>query len=166
MATKGTKGETGGADAASLLGRVTTALADHEAVFAIGGAVDISPLASAADQQAPLAVYWDSGEQSHARKITLPVGSDDASAETFSKLLEDCEPATFGHRAVKVLDEKYRKARKLGASQFSTSFSPYEHGIMDTVTQALVHTDYRGIRAELYNLNVRSSVTSRGPGTI
>lgn len=69
--------------------------------------------------------------------------------------MKDCEPATFGQGKKEVFDEQYRKAGKLDASKFCTSFNPYEHGVMDIVTQALVHTKYHGIRAELYNLNVR-----------
>lgn len=147
-------------DAASLFYRVTAGLANHKAVFAIGGTVDVSIPAESAGQQAPLVIRWDSGGLTQARKVAFPVGSDAASTDAFGRLQEDCEPVTFGHGTDEVLDETYRKARKLGAAQFSTSFSPYEHGIMDTVTQTLVHRDYRGIQAELYNFNVRPALSA------
>lgn len=127
------------------------------AVFAIGGGVDIAPPASTVGQR-PVVIRWDSGEPSHSRNVALPVSEDAASQAAFSQLLKDCEPATYGRGAEEVFDETYRKAGKLAASQFSTSFNPYEHGVMDTILQAFVHTKYRGIRAELYNLNVGSSI--------
>lgn len=150
------KAKAAGSNPETLLGRVTSALANHEAVFAIGGAVDIPTPKNAAGEPS-LVVRWDSGEESHARKVALPAGDDDVSKGAFTQLLEDCDPATYGQGDQEVFDETYRKARKLRASQFSTSFSPHEHGVMDTVTQGLVHSQYCGIRAELYNLNVRTA---------
>ena len=55
-------------EATSLLGRISTALANHEAVFALGGAVDIDATkASAGKTSSPLAVRWDSGGGNHAQ---------------------------------------------------------------------------------------------------
>lgn len=147
-----------GPDAESHLHRVNTALASqaNEVDFSIGGGIDISPpYDTAKKQQHPLVIRWDSREKEHGLKVALPVSNDGASHEGFSQLVKDCEPATFGQGDKEVFDEMYRKAGKLDASKFCTSFNPYEHGVMDIVTQALVHTKYHGIRAELYNLNVR-----------
>ena len=135
-----------------LLNHTKNALASHEDVFAIGGSVDISPPGAGASQNPPLIIRWDSPEV--GPKLSLPVGTDDGSQEAFARLLRDCAPATFGHGGEAVFDEEYREARKLDVSQFCTSFNPYEHGVMDTITQALVHAKYLGLRAELYNLNV------------
>ncbi|KAK1996766.1 hypothetical protein LX36DRAFT_701410 [Colletotrichum falcatum] len=49
---------------------------------------------------------------------------------------------------------------------FSTNFNPYEHGIIDTVLQSLARVDEssdvnRGVRAELYKLNVYSAPSGR-----
>lgn len=142
-------------DTAGLLTSVYNALVKEvdQAVFAIGGSVDIVPPSDTAIQQ-PLTLRWDSGEKSHGRSVSLPVNDDTSSQEAFEQLLESCQPATYGIGSKEVLDETYRKAGKLDPAKFSTSFSPHEHGLMDTISQALVHTSYRGLRAELYNLNV------------
>lgn len=146
-------------DAENLLDRVNTALASqaNEVVFAIGGSINIGTSYDAVGkQQHPLVIRYDSRKNQHGLKVQLPVGDDSDSHKAFQQLVEDCEPATFGQGDKEVFDEQYRKAGKLDASKFCTSFSPYEHGVIDIVTQALVHTKYHGIRAELYNLNVRN----------
>lgn len=57
-------------------------------------------------------------------------------------------------------DKKYRNAAKMFRSAFSSDFCPYEFGIIDTLTQALLPTTKegapttKGVRAELYALNV------------
>ena len=68
-----------------------------------------------------------------------------------------------------MLDENIRKAGKLEASDFSTSFNPYDYGIVDAVAQALLpgivrpklerenaSKEHWGVVAELYKLDVRS----------
>jgi len=73
-------------------------------------------------------------------------------------LLDDCKPATFGRGNQDVLDEAYRKAGKMDATGFCTDFNYADHGILDTVAQALVQSvldnEYSGLRAEVYKLNV------------
>ncbi|KAE8827180.1 hypothetical protein PTNB73_08933 [Pyrenophora teres f. teres] len=79
------------------------------------------------------------------------------SASSLEKLLKGTTPATFGFQGRDVIDESYRKASKLDATQFSTDFCPYEVGIVDVVAQALLPKwpgDFQGIRAQLYKLNV------------
>lgn len=131
------------------------ALEDQECngVFAIGGkinATDISP--------ANVIIRWDAGEWNQVCRVALPLDDNLASQQAFTKLLEDCKPATFGYGGMKVLDEKYRNSSKMDKIQFCTSFNPYEYGVIDTVVQSLVHGHYytgmRGVRAELYALNV------------
>jgi len=150
------------ADAATLLTSVFSALADRadKDVFAIGGKIDITNPASASTVgHGPLVIRWDSGKWDQGRKITLPVDGDAASERAFTWLLKDSEPATFGLGDKEVLDETYRKAAKMDVTKFCTNFSPYEHGVMYTVIQALVHNSHphagsHGVRAELYKLNV------------
>ena len=92
------------------------------------------------------------------------------SKEKVLQLVKDCQPATFGFGGEDVFDEKIRKAGKLEAGQFSTSFNPYDFGIVDTVAQALlpgiirpafqdknISTEHWGVVAELYKLNVYSA---------
>lgn len=69
-------------------------------------------------------------------------------------------------RGKDVLDETYRKASKLDATDLCTDFCPYEAGIIDIVTQTLLpptveqsrdgRRNRKGVRAELYKLNVYS----------
>ena len=81
--------------------------------------------------------------------------------------MRDCAPATFGVGGEEVLDETYRKAVKLDARQFPTSFNPYDVGIVDAISQVLLPGiaepfadgkvavgDNSGVVAELYTLNV------------
>jgi hypothetical protein len=58
--------------------------------------------------------------------------------EKVLQLVKDCQPATFGFEGEDVLNEKIRKAGKLEATKFSTSFNPYDFGIVDTIAQALL----------------------------
>lgn len=142
-------------DAESLFIAVCNTLAGRakEVNFAIGGKIEPKALNG-------VTIRWDSGPQNQGRKLTLPVNDDAVAQNAFDQLVKDAEPATFGFGSQEVLDESYRKAGKIDEDKFCTNFNPYEHGIMDAVTQALVqsgdaHPGLRGIRAELYKLNVR-----------
>lgn len=92
-------------------------------------------------------------------------------------LLKACAPATFGKKGDEVLDESYRKAVKLDSNQFSTSFNPYEVGIIDAIAQSLLpgivrpfsdgnskHEEHLGVAAELYKLNVSQSLIQAQKG--
>ncbi|WQF84799.1 Putative oxoglutarate/iron-dependent dioxygenase [Colletotrichum destructivum] len=101
----------------------------------------------------PVVLRWDAPRDSvdsEPAKVVFPVSSEEDS-KGFEKLLRDSSPATFGLEGQHVLDETYRKAQKLYASAFSTSFNPYEPGIIDTWT----------IRAELYSLNIYSGPSGK-----
>ena len=107
---------------------------------------------------APVLLRWDT-TPSASRRLKLPVATG-LDEEAFQQLLQDCQPATFGRGGKDVYDESYRKARKLDASQFSTSFDIHESGILNEVARWLLPgvstpTDYCSISAELYKLNVR-----------
>ncbi|KAM6537934.1 hypothetical protein FALCPG4_003830 [Fusarium falciforme] len=132
------------------------------AVFAIGG--DVQKPDPSSETTSSLAIRWDRDDQGQCRKLLLPVGDDPASKESFGMILEDCQPATFGVGSKEVLDEEYRKAGKLDNTAFSTSFNPYEHGIMDTINQVLAQGAHRGglgVRAEMYKLNVYSGPSGK-----
>ncbi|KAJ3507607.1 hypothetical protein NM208_g15937 [Fusarium decemcellulare] len=133
-------------------------------VFAIGGTIS-NPESSTStpSDNCPLSIRWDRHEKGQCRKLTLPVDDDAASKESFELLLKDCQPATFGVGSQEVLDEEYRKAGKMDKTGFSTSFNPYEHGIVDTINQVLAqgNTNALGVKAELYKLNVYSSPSGK-----
>lgn len=87
----------------------------------------------------------------------------DVSVDSLTKLVRDCQPASFGYKGKDVLDESYRKATKLDRSAFAVDFCPYELGIIDTIAQVLLpnaggNNGTHGVRAELYKLNVGHSL--------
>ncbi|KAK4934349.1 hypothetical protein LTR66_015627, partial [Elasticomyces elasticus] len=108
----------------------------------------------------PVTLRWESPSGSGNRLI-LPCSDDERPA--LEQLLQDCLPASFGRDGKDVFDESYRKAGKLDESNFSTNFSPYALGIIETAGQALLPNAWRrnnetaGLRAELYKLNVYSA---------
>jgi hypothetical protein len=123
--------------------------------------VDTEPLVSP-----PIVIRWDHPSGKAIRKMTLPAVQKSA----ISELLEDCSPATFGHKGREVLDQSYRQAVKLDSHQFCTSFSPHDFGIIDAIAQTLLpeiaqvpsdtRTEFQehwGVVAELYKLNVSRS---------
>jgi hypothetical protein len=108
----------------------------------------------------PVDLRWDpkdSVAKSSQTKVTFPLES--GTQGNLERLIQDMAPATFGLGGKDVLDESYRKAAKMDPSQFSSTFNPYELGIVDAVAQALLPSlrhskQTRGVRAELYKLNV------------
>ena len=79
-----------------------------------------------------------------------------ASKSELVNLSSACKPATFGVNQKDVLNESYRKARKLDVTNFATSFNLHKSGIMDVVCAALLegHNSNRPVEAELYKLNM------------
>ena len=79
-----------------------------------------------------------------------------ASESELENLASACEPATFGVDQKDVLDESYRKARKLDVAHFATTFELRKSGIMDVVRAALLegHDSNIPVEADLYKLNV------------
>ena len=69
-------------------------------------------------------------------------------------LASACEPATFGVDQKDVLDESYRKARKLDVAHFATTFELRKSRIMDVVRAALLerHDSNIPVEADLYKL--------------
>lgn len=83
----------------------------------------------------------------------------DLSQATESELIhlsDTCNAATFGVDQKDVLDESYRKARKLDVVNFSTKFELHKSDIMRAVRAALLegHDSNRPVEEELYKLNV------------
>ncbi|OAQ79361.1 oxidoreductase [Purpureocillium lilacinum] len=135
-----------------------TAVGDKE-VFAIGGKIPVT------GDTNPIVVRWDSPAMpSLGRKVTFPVPTDEQTA--FDQLCKDCEPAAFGIGEKEVFDEEYRKAGKMDESRFCSSFDPSADGVVDTIAQALLHGARqnqiaRGVKAQLYKLNVYSAPSGR-----
>lgn len=139
-------------DAGVLLDKVQDALiADSEHIhFAVGGSIDLNA-------EKPLTLRWDdpNGKWFRGRKCVLPVGEEVENVNAFNKLLEDCQPATFGLRKKDVLDESYRKAGAMDEKCFSSNFNLSDYNVLDTVAQVLIQSKFNGgVTAELYKLNV------------
>jgi hypothetical protein len=79
-----------------------------------------------------------------------------ATPEQLAQLTNVCEGATFGRGQQDVLDESYRKAKKLEKTLFSSMLERDDHvpGIIDKFTHALIKTNDKVLRPELYMLNV------------
>ena len=88
----------------------------------------------------------------------------DATPEDLQALADACEPATFGRNQEDVYDETYRKAFKLDSSNFALKFDPVQLGLVDVIRTEMLEEGKkliverpeagRGVRAELYKLNV------------
>lgn len=110
---------------------------------------------------------WDSKDSAipgHQTKVSFPITPE--TEDNLLRLVADCDPATFGLGNKNVLDVSYRRASKMDPSQFSSTFNPYEVGIVDTVAQALLPTliprrQTRSLKAELYKLNVYSAPSGK-----
>ena len=166
-----------------LVNKLTNAMPDYEATasFSYGGYIGIhkyqdttrygdftstrKPVTSPA-----INIRWDVLDSNVSRKITFPVSN--GKEEVLEELVKDCKPATSGLDGKDVLDETIRKAGKLEASEFSTSFNPYDFGIVDAIAQALLpsivrpegktlHIDRCGVVTELYKLNVYSGPSGK-----
>ncbi|EJD46049.1 hypothetical protein AURDEDRAFT_184405 [Auricularia subglabra TFB-10046 SS5] len=86
----------------------------------------------------------------------LSLRKDAASVSELEKLAAGCKPATFGVNEQDVLDESYRKAGKLDRNDFSLNLDVVSSGLLRTVKDSLFSWEEspRGIKAELYKLNV------------
>ena len=121
---------------------------------------------SQAFTSSPIDLRWDTASSnSGVAKLTFPVKADgDNGQAALEKLIRDCQPASFGYKGEDVLDESYRKAIKMDTTAFSVAFCPYEAGIIDVIAQVLLPNasnvlGTKGVRAELYKLNVRHART-------
>ncbi|KAF9027605.1 hypothetical protein BDZ89DRAFT_951991, partial [Hymenopellis radicata] len=74
-----------------------------------------------------------------------------------AQLVAACDAAPFGRGNETVVDETYRKARKLDLSRFALPFELAGTGIINKIYRDLVKSDtalHRFIRAEPYKLNI------------
>ncbi|KAH9947477.1 hypothetical protein B0H21DRAFT_335574 [Amylocystis lapponica] len=92
------------------------------------------------------------GKDDVARRVNLLNASDEALAH----LSQTCDAATFGNGERDVLDESYRKAGKLDATEFSMKFDAVNSGLVDSIRTYLFEGDEHRplVRVELYKLNV------------
>ena len=118
----------------------------------------------------PVTLRWDpSDPRTPASDCKLVFPIEEGASDNMARLVADMAPATFGRGNEDVYDESYRKALKLNPSQFTTDFCPHEYGIIDIIAQVLLPTlntdliTWRGVRAELYKLNVRTPIESTPP---
>lgn len=123
----------------------------------------------------PVTIRWDGQSGDVSGKLSFPVAR--GKEKVLQQLVKDCQPATFGFGGENIFDEQIRKAGKLEATEFSTSFNPYDYGIVDAVAQALlpgiarpngpnydgdnISPDHWGVVAELYKLNVYSAPSDK-----
>lgn len=149
----------------NLLDFLGASISDQKSIatFACGGSIPITTareppsLSDAAPSSQPVTLRWDSSTSDAVSKVIFPV--DDVNEQSFERLLNDCAPATFGYGGKDVLDESYRRAIKLDPLAFSSDLNVYDLGIVDVIAQILLPSAHdaehlRGVRAELYKLNV------------
>ncbi|KAI9372812.1 hypothetical protein BJX61DRAFT_533642 [Aspergillus egyptiacus] len=115
----------------------------------------------------PVSVFWSKGDDSSARKVVLPLdmSTPQNNPDTLQALVAECDEASFGRGSQDVIDLQYRKAGKLNADQFATSFHPADFGILENIGQVLLPSisnevdnqlQFRKVKAELYKMNVYS----------
>ncbi|PYI02019.1 hypothetical protein BO78DRAFT_400862 [Aspergillus sclerotiicarbonarius CBS 121057] len=144
------------------------------ASFACGGTIPMAETTDSADSADPASQptssgvrVWIAGNDSTARRLTLPVAGEtaDSSANALQELVATCQPASFGRGGEDVIDPEYRQAGKLDPEDFLTSFHPADHGIIELIEQVLLpgissdtenRLQFRKLKAELYKLNVYS----------
>ncbi|KAK7707276.1 hypothetical protein SLS63_013793 [Diaporthe eres] len=147
----------------------------EKTIFTCGGTIPItkSGQAFASDKKQifstsePVTIRWDPATPetpASQAKLVLPIVPN--SQANVEKLINDLEPASFGYHGKDVFDETYRKALKMDTNRFASTFNPYECGIIDGIAQVLLPSTpesdlRRGVRAELYKLNVYSSPSGK-----
>ena len=155
----------------ALLRKLSVLVTDHarSATFACGGSVDRS-VDTGREHHPSVVIRWDGKDGGEGHKTFFPpcAAQGTNNDKGIEALVQRCEPATFGQGDRDVLDEGYRKAGRLDKEAFSTGFHPYDCGIVDVVGRVLMpgvgvggggggdggRGEVRGVRAELYMLNV------------
>lgn len=147
----------------------------EKTIFTCGGTIPITrsgqALASNDTKNStsePVTIRWDPAKPetpASQAKLVLPLAGD--SQKNLEKLIGDLEPASFGYHGKDVFDETYRQALKMDTNRFASTFNPYESGIIDGIAQVLLPSTpesdlRRGVRAELYKLNVSLLLGSLG----
>jgi hypothetical protein len=114
--------------------------------YCLGGSIPISSLTQSAStdftaskspiRAPPFALRFDT--PSSGGKVIFP----SSESSELEQLLKACTPATFGSGGKDILDETYRKARKLDRGNFSVDFHPHDYGILDAIAQTLLPSTY------------------------
>ncbi|ROW00396.1 hypothetical protein VMCG_07319 [Cytospora schulzeri] len=161
----------------------------HNFTFACGGSIPIVPklpenefkLAPAVQKTDTVDDELEQGSTSQTRYGPRDPAADDfnepPTRSTFSipvdpdgtRTITPSKTVSLLHLeggAADVYDESYRKATKLDPSRFSSTFNPYEVGIVDTIAQTLLPTlrhlqQTRTVKAELYKLNFYSAPSGK-----
>ncbi|KAF7288963.1 Fe2OG dioxygenase domain-containing protein [Mycena indigotica] len=107
-----------------------------------------------------LVLFYRQGQGARdARSLTFGATTE----EQLEELAKACTPATFGLGTEDVLDESYRKAGKLDIADFASSLDLGTLRLVEAISPDLLDgrddVGEKGIRAELYKLNVY------GPGS-
>ncbi|KAF5357328.1 hypothetical protein D9758_005963 [Tetrapyrgos nigripes] len=99
-----------------------------------------------------MVLHYRQGESEEARCINLFT----AKPEQLAHLTSICGNATFGLGQQDVLDESYRKAKKLDTSSFFSGLERNDHvnEIVNKLTLTLIKQNDKVLRSELYKLNV------------
>ncbi|KAG6808153.1 hypothetical protein H0H93_000506, partial [Arthromyces matolae] len=89
-------------------------------------------------------------------KLTSWLNLSQATESQLKSLTEACEPATFGRNKKDVLDESYRKARKMDTEDFASKVNIEKLGVLDRIKMQLLDCsdNWKTIRAEAYKLNI------------
>ncbi|KAF8990133.1 hypothetical protein BDZ89DRAFT_1173686 [Hymenopellis radicata] len=131
------------------------ALASHPAVGRIRSALAENSFTSGTCkipvEQCDL--YYKGTSPSVATYLNLANATDAEMAQ----LVVACDAAPFGRGSETVVDETYRRARKLDLSRFALPFELAGTGIINKIYRDLVKSDtalHRFIRAEPYKLNI------------
>ena len=97
-----------------------------------------------------LLLYYGKDEISRRLNLFRP------SSESLERLVEACDPATFGRNHEDVHDESYRKAGKLSTDAFTIGLDIVNSQLVNVIRNNLLRglPAQKPIRAELYNLNV------------
>lgn len=83
-------------------------------------------------------IRWGVPSSDQNRKLTVPSALQDTSSLTIPDLIKGCVPVTFGYNGQDILDTAHKQGAKLDSDQFCTTFNPYEIGIIDAISQALI----------------------------
>lgn len=148
----------------------------EKTIFTYGGTIPVTTPGQAfvsgnkqiSSTSEPVTIRWDPatpGTPASQAKLVLPIVPNRQG--NVEKLINDLEPASFGYHGKDVFDETYRKALKMDTNKFASTFNPYECGIIDGIAQVLLPSTpesdlRRGVRAELYKLNVSCPLGSLG----
>ncbi|KAF8495794.1 hypothetical protein F5888DRAFT_1615451, partial [Russula emetica] len=98
-------------------------------------------------------LFYKVAKDGHAARH---INFSDATPDELEQLTQACEPASFGVHQEHVLDESYRKARKMDSEYFTSTLDPVHTDLMNIIRDYLLEgtQSTKNIKAELYKLNV------------